>query len=90
MVDGGEGSDSLLAKAAGEFVGKLRSSDGDKFGMMALDLGEEFVEIGSGGQGEDSELGGEGFNDGESLAADGAGGTEDAERSHGVSFSYKS
>jgi hypothetical protein len=86
MVDGGEGSDSLFAKAAGEFVGELRSGDGDKFGMMALDLGEEFVEIGAGGQSDDSELAGEGFNDGESLAADGAGGTEDRERRHGVSF----
>jgi hypothetical protein len=54
--------------------------------MMALDLGEEFVEIGAGGKGENSELAGEGFNDGESLAADRAGGTEDGERRHGVSF----
>jgi hypothetical protein len=86
MVDGREGSDSLFAEAAGEFVGELRGGDGNEFGMMALDLGEQFVEIGAGGQGEDSELAGEGFDDGESLAADRAGGTEDGERRHGVSF----
>ena len=87
MVDRGR-SDSLLAKAAGEFVGELCSGDGDEFGMMALDLGEELVEIGASREGEDLELAGEGFDDGESLAADGAGRTEDGKRTHGVSFRF--
>jgi hypothetical protein len=86
MVDGGE-SDSLFAEAARELVGELRGGDGDEFGMVALDLGEEFIEIGAGGEGEDLELAGERFDDGESLATDGAGGTEDGERFHGGVFS---
>ena len=85
MVDGGR-SDSLFAEAAGEFVGELRSGDGNKFGMMMLDLREELVEIGAGGERKDWELAGEGFDDGESLASDGAGGTEDGESRHGVNF----
>jgi hypothetical protein len=85
MVNGGR-SDSLFAEAAGEFVGELRSGDGNEFGMMMLDLREELVEIAPGGEGEDWELAGEGFDNGESLASDGAGGTEDGERRHGVSF----
>jgi hypothetical protein len=85
MVDGGR-SDSLFAEAAGEFVGELRSGDGNEFGMMMLDLREELVEIGAGGERKDWELAGERFDDGESLASDGAGGTEDGERRHGVSF----
>jgi hypothetical protein len=85
MVDGWR-SDSLFVKAAGEFVGELRSGDGNEFRMMMLDLWEELVEIGAGGEGEDLELAREGFDDGESLASDGAGGTEDGERRHGVSF----
>jgi hypothetical protein len=75
MVDGGERRNSLFAEAAGDFVGELGSGDGNEFGMMAFNLGEEFVEIGAGGEGEDLELAGEGFDDGESLAADRAGGT---------------
>ena len=47
--------------------------------MVAFDLGEEFVEVGACGQGNDFELIGEGFDDVESLAADGAGGAEDGE-----------
>jgi hypothetical protein len=85
MVDSGR-SDSLFPEAAGDFVDELRSGDGNEFGMMMLDLREELVEIGSGGEGEDLELAGEGFDDRESLASDGAGGTEDGERRHGVSF----
>jgi hypothetical protein len=83
MVDGWE-SDSLFAEAAGDFVGESGNCDGDYLGMMALNLGQEFVEIGASGQGEDSELIGEGFDDGKSLAADRTGGTEDGERTHGV------
>ena len=85
MMDGGE-SDSLFAKAAGEFVGELRSGDGNKFRMVALDLRKEFIKIGAGGEGEDLELAGERFDDGEGLAADGAGRTEDGEGFHEVSF----
>jgi hypothetical protein len=84
MVDGGR-SDSLFPEAAGDFVDELRSGDGNEFGMMMLDLTEELVEIGAGGEGEDLELAGEGFDDRESLPSDGAGGTEDGERRHGVS-----
>jgi hypothetical protein len=83
MVDGWE-SDSLFAEAAGDFVGEFGSGDGDEFGVMALNLGEEFVEIGASGQGEDSELAGEGFDDRESLATDRTGGTENGEGTHGV------
>ena len=54
--------------------------------MMMLDLREELVKIGAGGKREEWELAGERFDDGESLASDGAGGTEDGERRHGVSF----
>ena len=57
--------------------------------MMALDLGEELIEIRAGGEGEDLELAGERFDDGESLASDGAGGTEDGEGVHGGVLSYK-
>jgi hypothetical protein len=88
MMDGGERRDSLFVEAAGEFVGELRSGDGNKFGVVAFDLGEEFVEVGAGGEGEDLELAGERFDDGEGLASDGAGGTEDGEGFHGVSFKF--
>jgi hypothetical protein len=84
MVDRGKRRNSLFAEAAGEFVGEFGSGDGDEFGVMALNLGEEFVEIGASGQGEDSELPGEGLDDAKSLAADRTCGTEDGEGAHGV------
>ena len=74
MVDGGRG-DSLFAKATGEFVGELRSGDGDEFGMMALDLPEKFVEIAASGQGHDSELIAHRLDNGERLPPDRAGRT---------------
>ena len=66
-----------------EFIGEFFIRDGDEFGVVALDLGEEFVQIVAGGEGHDFELIGKGFDDVQSLAADRAGGAEDGERFHG-------
>jgi len=70
-------------EAARELVGKLWRGDGDEFGMMAFDLKDEFIQIITGGESDDVELAGEGFDDGKSLAADGAGGAEDGDGEHG-------
>ena len=53
--------------------------NGDKLGLVLFDLRDEFVEIGACGKGGDSETAGESLNNGEALAADGAGGTEDGD-----------
>jgi hypothetical protein len=82
MVDGGKWVEILFAEAAGEFIGKLRSGEGDDVGMMAKDLAAELVEIVAGGEGDYVEVIGERFDDGESLPANGAGGAEDGEKFH--------
>ena len=64
VVDGGEWREILFAEAAGEFVGKLRRSDGDEFGVVAQNLREKDVEIVAGGEDGDTEFVGEGFDDG--------------------------
>ena len=83
VMDGGERRKICFAKAAGEFAGELFIGYGNYFGMVAQDLREEFVEIGAGGEGHDFELIGEGFDDGNCLAADGAGRAEDGKGFHG-------
>ena len=55
---------SFSAETRGEVVGELRRCDGNDLGVVAFDLGEEFIEIVAGGQGDDFELIGEGFDDG--------------------------
>ena len=82
VMDFRERQEILRAELASEFVGEFFIRDGDEFGMMAEDLGEEFVEIVAGSEGGNFELIGERFDDGKSLAADGAGRAEDGEGFH--------
>lgn len=82
VVNGGKRLKILLAEAASEFRGELRSGDGDDLGMMAKDVATELLEVAASGEGHNFELIGEGFDDGESLAANGAGRTEDGETLH--------
>src|ERR1700751_2917020 len=82
VVDGGKWVEILFAEAAGEFIGKLRSGEGDDVGMMAKDLAIELIKIVAGGEGHHVEMIGKRFDHGESLAANGAGGTEDGEAFH--------
>ena len=69
--------DFFCAEALGQLVGFFCVGDGNDVGPVALDLGDQFVEIVAGGQAADHELSREGFDDGEALASDGAGGTQD-------------
>jgi len=77
VMDGGERRIIGFTEAASEFVGEFFIGDGDHFGAVAQDLGEQLVEIGAGGEGHDFQSIGLRLNHGESLTANGAGRPED-------------
>jgi hypothetical protein len=86
VVNGRKRCASHFAEQAGELIGEQRRGDRDKFRVVAFDLREEFVQVGTCGEGRDFESIAHGFNNGESLTADGASGTEDGEVFHGMVY----